>query len=83
MKINVNGLVTKKDYNIKISDTEKKITDHDHDKYITTSEFNKLNLKNLKARLSQTYLVTKMDLDAKLKDIIDRITSNKSKHLLV
>ena len=30
-------------YNTKISETENKITtDHDHDKYITTQEFNKL-----------------------------------------
>ena len=32
-------LVKKTDYNTKIYETEKKITDHNHDKYITTSEF--------------------------------------------
>ena len=36
---NVNNLV-KKNYNTKCSEMEKKITDHDHDKYITTPEFN-------------------------------------------
>ena len=36
------NLVKKTDYNTKISEIEKKITDHDHDKYITTQEFNKL-----------------------------------------
>ena len=35
-------LVKKTDYNTKINKIEKKITDHDHAKYITTQEFNKL-----------------------------------------
>ena len=34
---------------IKISEIEKKITDHDHNKCITTSEFNKLRTKNIAA----------------------------------
>ena len=29
------------DYKTKINEIEKKITDHDHDKYIATQEFNK------------------------------------------
>ena len=37
----VSSLVKKTDYDTKISEIEKKHTDHDHDKYITTSEFNK------------------------------------------
>ena len=32
----VSGLVTKTDYNTKINEFEKKITEHDHEKYITT-----------------------------------------------
>ena len=39
---NVNGLVTKTDYNTKINEIEKKITDHNHDKYTTPPEFNNL-----------------------------------------
>ena len=35
----VSGLVKKTDYNTKTNEMEKKITDHNHDKYITTSEF--------------------------------------------
>ena len=41
----VSNLVKKKkktDYDTKIREIEKKVTDHDHDKYITTPEFNKL-----------------------------------------
>ena len=40
-KKDVYNLVKKTDYSTKISEIEKKITDHNHDKYITTSEFNK------------------------------------------
>ena len=38
----VSSLVKKTDYNTKITETEKKLTDHNHDKYITTPEFNTL-----------------------------------------
>ena len=30
----------------KVSETEKEVTDHDHGKYIATSEFNKLTREN-------------------------------------
>ena len=79
----VSGLVTKTDYNTKISDIEKTITDQDHDKYITTSEFNKLKTKNFKPRLAQADLVREADFDTKLQSLTKRITSNKTKHLLV
>ena len=36
---NISSLVKKTDYNKKISELEKKLTDHDHGKYITTPEF--------------------------------------------
>ena len=80
---NVSNLVKKIDYNTKISDVEKKITDHNHDKYITTPDFNRLTTENFKARLAQANLITKRDLDTELKKISDRVTSNNSKHLLV
>ena len=36
----VSNLVKKKtNYNTKITEIEKRLTDHDHDKYITTPEF--------------------------------------------
>ena len=44
--LNVSILVKKTDYNTKISDIENKTNDHDHNKYITTQEFNKLTSKN-------------------------------------
>ena len=44
-------LVKKTDYSININEIEKKITDHNHDKYITTQEFNKLTWYNFTERL--------------------------------
>ena len=46
------GLVTKTDYNTKISEIEKKHTDHNHDKYITTAEFNNLAAGVLYCKIS-------------------------------
>ena len=74
--------MTKTDYETKISDIEKKIADHNHDKYITTQEFNKLTSESFNARLGQINLTTKTDFDAKLQSLSKRITSNKTKHLL-
>ena len=37
---NVSKSVKKTDYDTKVSEINKKITDHEHDKYITTPEFN-------------------------------------------
>ena len=58
---NISNLVKKKkDYNTKINEIEKKITDHD--RYITTQEFNKLTAKNFAARLKQVNLASKNDI---------------------
>ena len=78
------SLVKRTDYNTKISDIEKKITDHDHDKYITTPEFNTLAADVFDAILAaQIDLIRKPEFDFELKDISDRVTKNKTKHLLV
>ena len=49
----ISGLIKKIDCDVKYSDIEKKILDHNHDKYITTQEFNKLTSDNFDARLKQ------------------------------
>ena len=67
----------------KISEIEKKLTDHNHDKYITTPEFNKLTAEDFDARVSRANLVTKTDFDDKLKSLNQKTNSNKTKHLLV
>ena len=74
---------TTTDYNIKITETENKLTDHDHDKYITTPEFNKVTAENFAARLKQANLVAKAYFDDKLKSINRKTSSNKTKHLVV
>ena len=56
---NISSLVKKTDYNTKITEIEKKFTDHNHDKYITTRQFNPLAADVLNARLTQANLVTK------------------------
>ena len=56
------NLFKKTDYNTKINETEKKISDHDHDKYITTPECNKLAVENLPATLAQPNLGSKSDI---------------------
>ena len=54
--------IKKIDYDSKISEIGNKFTtDHDHNKYISTQEFNKLTSENLTARLAQAYLASKSD----------------------
>ena len=67
------------EYNTKIKEIENKITDHNHEKYIITPEFNKLTAKNFAARLAQANLVTKTDFDNKLINFNKRINSKKTK----
>ena len=62
---------------------KKKLIDHNHDKYLTTPEFNTLAADLFNARLAQANLITKTDFDAKLSSLNRKITANKSKHLLV
>ena len=78
----VSSLVKKTDYDTKISELEKKLTDHNHDKYITTPEFNTLAVYVFNLRFAQANLITKTGFDAKLSSLNRKITSHKSKHLL-
>ena len=80
---NVSRLVKKADYNRKITEIEKKLTDHNHDKYITNPEFNTIATDAFNARLAQANLITKKDFNAKLSSLNRKIRANKTKHLLV
>ena len=71
------------DYNTEIAEIEKKLTDHNHDKCITTPEFNKFTADVFDERLTQANAVTKTDFDTKLISLNKKINSNKTKHLLV
>ena len=46
---NISNLVKETDYKTKTNETEKKIFDNDHDKYVTTQ----VNIRNFAARLIQ------------------------------
>ena len=78
----ITGLVKKTNYNTKITDIENKLNDHDHDKYVATSEFNTLAANFFNARLAQANLITKTDSDAKLSSLNREITANKTKYFL-
>ena len=58
-----------------------KITNNNHNKYITTQEFHNLAAGVFTARLTKANLAT--DFNIKLQELIKNINSNKTKHLLV
>ena len=55
----VSNLVKKTDYDTKITEIEKKLTDHNHDKYITTPKFNTLAADVFNARLAHVFFYSK------------------------
>ena len=57
--LSLSSLVKKANYDTKISELEKKLTDHNHDKYITTPDYNTLAADIFNARLVQANLITK------------------------
>ena len=71
------NLVKKTEYNTKITDIENKLNNHNHDKYITTPEFNTLATDVFNAKLTQANLIPKKDFDAKLSGINRKITANR------
>ena len=70
----VSSLLKKTDYNTKITETEKKLTDHNHDKYIMTPEFNTMTANIYNARLAPASLITITDFDAKLSSLNRNLT---------
>ena len=76
-----------------ISEAENQITtDHDHDRFIIAQKLNKLTSENVNTKLANANLaskndnanfVNKTDFDDKLKKLNKKITSNKTKHVLV
>ena len=66
-----------------MTEIENKLTYHNHDKYITTPEFNTLASDVFNARLAKANLITKTDFDAKLSSFNRKIMANKTKNLVV
>ena len=72
----VSSLVKKTDYNTKISEIENKVNDHNHDKYITTPEFNTMAANTFNARLAA-------QTDFKLKELVAKFLKIRlNTHLL-
>ena len=59
-----------------------KFNNHKLDRYIDTTEFNKLAADIFNARIAEANLVTKTDFDATLWSLNGKISSNKTKHVL-
>ena len=76
-------LLRKQDFNTKITAIEKKLTNHNHDKYITTPEFNTLSADVFNARLAQANLMTKTDFDNSVSSLDSKIAANKTKNELL
>ena len=77
------SLVKKTDYNTKNIDIENKLDNHNHDKCVDTSDFDKLAAEVFNARLAQANLITKTDFYVKLLSLNRKVTQNKTKHLFV
>ena len=73
----VSNLVKRTDYNTKVTVIENKLN-HNHDKYIDNSEFNKLAVDVFNARITQANLMTKTDFDAKLSSLNRKTTKSKT-----
>ena len=69
----VGNLVNKINFNTKVTEIENKLNNHNHDKYITTQEFNTLAADVFNARLAQANLITKTDFDAILSNLNKKI----------
>ena len=74
----VSSLVKKTDYDKKISEIENKLNNPNHDKYITTPEFNTLVADFFNARLAQANLVAKTNNT--IRNLNNEITVNKAKN---
>ena len=72
-------MVKKTEYDTKIIEIENKLDNHDHDKYITTAEFNTLAAAVFNARLAQANLVTKTNFDNTVSSLDSKIAANKTK----
>ena len=70
----------KTDYNTKVTEIENKLNNHNHDKYITTTEFNTLAVDVFNAILSRANLVTKTIFDNTVSSLNSKIAEDKTKN---
>ena len=76
----VSNLVKKTDYDTEVTEIENELNNYNHDKFITTPEFNTLAADIFNARLSQANLVTKIIFDYTVSNLNSKIAENKTKH---
>ena len=76
----ISSLVKKTDCNTKVTEIENKPNNHNHDKYITTPEFNTLAADVFNAKLARANLVTKTNFDNSVSSINNKIAANKTKN---
>ena len=76
----VTSLVKKTNYKTKITEIQNKLANHNHDKYLTTPEFNTLAADVFNGRLKWTNLVTKTDFDNSVSRLNNKIAANKTKN---
>ena len=63
-------LLKKTSYNTKVTETENRLdNNNNHDRHVTTPEFNDLTADVFNIKLAQTNLVTKIDFDTKFLQI--------------
>ena len=79
----VNSLVKKQTITQKLLKLKNKLTDHNHDKYITTPEFNTLAADIFNARLTQVNLITNTDFDGKLRVLTEKLLKIKQNTYLL
>ena len=79
----VSGVVTKTNYNTRISEIENKVNNHSHDKYITTPELKKISKEVFDERLKRAKLVTTADFNTKVQEVEKKINENKIKNSLI
>ena len=72
-------MLKKTDYNTKITEIENK-RNHNHDKYITTPEFNTSAADVFNARLKRANLVAKTDFVNNVSNLNNKIATNKAKN---
>ena len=76
-------MVNKTDYNTKVTEIENKVNNYNHNKYITTPEFNKLAADVFNARLVQANLIAKAEFDSELSTLNKKITQIKQNTYLL
>ena len=79
----ISNLVNKTGYNTKLTEIENKLTDHNHEKYIDTQEFNKLTADVFNARIAQANSITKTDFDIKLSSLNKKLLQIKQNTCLL